>query len=120
MNSYGSMFGGVMTLIYYLIMISYLISLFIDMVSGSNDSIKTKITNGDWNWGTATITARGMQALPSESIITCCCVSDCTQQNPCVSCVGLSEPLGVVVKVAWKDRQVRDRVTSLATLFTEP
>lgn len=66
--------------------------------------IASKINNGDWDWDSSTITAKGLSALKSESMDTQ---------------VSGSDPLDVVVMVSWQDRSGRNRQMELETLFTE-
>lgn len=68
-------------------------------------SIKTKIDNGDWDWATAGITARGLNPLPNESIDT--------------SRGSTDNPLEVAVTVTWQDRRQRNRQAALRTLFAK-
>ena len=68
-------------------------------------SIKTKIDNGDWDWATPGITARGLNPLPNESIDT--------------SHGSTDNPLEVAVTVTWQDRRQRQRQAGLRTLFAK-
>lgn len=68
-------------------------------------NIKTKIDNGDWDWNTQTIGARGLSALNNEAIDT--------------NSAG-TNLLDIVVTVAWQDRGSRNRSMALETLITEP
>jgi prepilin-type N-terminal cleavage/methylation domain-containing protein len=66
-------------------------------------NIPTDITNGVWNWNTASVTSNGLIALNSEAIS--------------VQYTG-TNPLKVTVSVAWNDLRGRSRSQSLQTLIT--
>ena len=74
-----------------------------DIRNTSFSTVETKITNGDWNWDTATITANGLTALKNESITT--------------SFSG-TNPLTITVTVTWTDAKGRSRTQSMSTLIT--
>ena len=65
--------------------------------------IAASITAGTWTWNTATVTANGLTALNSESIVT-------TSSG--------ANPLDVSVTVTWNDLQGRVRTKVLRSLFT--
>lgn len=68
-------------------------------------SIASKINNDhEWDWDSSAITAKGLSALKSESVVTQ---------------VSGSDPLDVAVMVSWQDRSGRNRQMELETLFTE-
>ena len=63
-------------------------------------SVATNITNGNWDWNTATIGTKGLTALKSESIDT--------------SLTG-SNPLDITVTFSWNDLNGRSRSQALKT-----
>lgn len=71
------------------------------------NSIPSGINNGDWNWDTTKISAKGIQPLISEAIVT-------TYTTPTT---GL---LKVTVTLNWKDRFGRNRSAFLETFFSRP
>ncbi len=76
--------------------------------AGTLQSIKAKIDSGNFT---------SFQVLPNENITVCCC------NSPCSSCLGscqsAGDPLGIYVRVNWKDRSVRDRYIELKTQMTD-
>ena len=61
----------------------------------------------NWDWDNAAISAKGLIVLNTESISTQAVWTG-------------TDRLNVNVTVSWKDRGLRDRLTSLETLITEP
>lgn len=63
------------------------------------------------------VTFTQFQSLPNEAISVCCCDFPC---DACLdSCPDDSDPLGVSVRVDWRDRGARDRYTELKTQITD-
>jgi len=76
-----------------------------DIKNTAFSEIKTKIDNGDWDWNTSAIAAKGLAALDSEVIDT--------------SHGLVNNPLEVIVGIRWKDRRQRQRQTELRTLVSK-
>ena len=70
-------------------------------------SAKTNIDNGNWDWDTSDIAAKGLSFLDNESI-------DTSESGTS------SDLLNVIIVVNWQARNGRARSTSLETLIVEP
>jgi|TARA_B100000315_G_C14459369_1_gene533023 hypothetical protein len=70
-------------------------------------SVKTNIDNGNWDWDTSDIAAKGLSSLGGESI-------DANESGTS------SELLNVTITVNWQARNGRARSTFLETLIVEP
>lgn len=69
-------------------------------------AVETNINNNYWDWDSATITGKGLIALPAEAIVT-------TE-------IGTSSDLlNVLVTVSWTERGQRNKNVSLETLLAE-
>ena len=68
-------------------------------------NLETSITDGNWDWNEAEIVSHNLVALSDEAIDT--------------NVFQVGNPLGVSVKIDWKDRNTRDRHTELETLLTD-
>ena len=66
-------------------------------------NIATKINAGDWDWNTATITAKGLNVLMSESISTT---------------VSGTSLLDITVTVSWTGAKQRPQTKSIRTMIT--
>ncbi|MCM8781747.1 MAG: prepilin-type N-terminal cleavage/methylation domain-containing protein [Candidatus Omnitrophica bacterium] len=73
-----------------------------ELNAGGFDSVSTKIDNGEWDWDSNDIYAKGLSALNGESID--------TQASS-----GGTDLLDIVVTVNWLDRAARTRSTYLET-----
>ena len=68
-------------------------------------NLETSITSGSWDWNEAEIVSHNLIALSDESVDT--------------NVFQTGNPLGISVRIDWKDRNARDRHTGLETLLTD-
>jgi prepilin-type N-terminal cleavage/methylation domain-containing protein len=68
-------------------------------------AIESAITGGSWDWDEAEIASNNLVSLPSETIDT--------------NVFQSGDPLGITVRVDWKDRGRRDRYVEVQTLITD-
>jgi prepilin-type N-terminal cleavage/methylation domain-containing protein len=78
-----------------------------EIKSANFTNITTKINNGYWNWGSTTLSSKGLSPLTNENITT-------------ALGTGTSDLLNVTVAVNWTDRGSRARNTSIQTFFSRP